>query len=192
MLRHPPRPHRYIINMKHVPYSKSDVNTNQTHVPTVTNSPVYSSLNVNSTTQLVSPPVHNIPTVNNISNQPPVLSAPTSSVNTPTTPSYLYDLLTPHLLHQHSLRTTVHDLLLPLPPETPTPIPILATLHRLFSDSPRLRSLLPSLPPPLHHHVHPLVHAPYVSRPSPMLTPLNPIPYPHHAPCHFPLVTPRV
>ena len=145
MLRHPSRPHRYITNMKHVPYSKSDVNTNQT---TVTNTPVYSSPNVNSTTQLVSPPVHNIPTVNNISNQPPVLSAPTSSVNTPTTPSYLYDLLTPHLLHQHSLRTTVHDLLLPLPPETPTPIPILATLHRLFSDSPRLRSLLPSLPPP--------------------------------------------
>ena len=175
--------------MKHVPYSKSDVNTNQTHVPTVTTSPVYSSLNVNSTTQLVSPPVHNIPTVNNISNQPPVLSAPTSSVNTPTTPSYLYDLLTPHLLHQHSLRTTVHDLLLPLPPDTSTPIPILATLHRLFSDSPRLRSRLPSLPPPLHHHVHPLANAPYVSRQSPMLTPLNPVPYLHHAPCRFLLVT---
>ena len=147
MLRHPPRPHRYIINMKHVPYSKSDVNTNQTHVPTVTNSPVNSSPNVNSTT-LASPTVHNIPTVNNTSHPPPVLYATPSSVNTPNTPSYLYDLLTPHLLHQHSLRTTVHDLLLPLSPETPTPIPILATLHRLFSDSPRLRSLLPSLPPP--------------------------------------------
>jgi hypothetical protein len=133
--------------MKHVPFSKSDVNTNQTHVPTVTNPPVYSSPNVNSTT-LASPTVHNIPTVNNTSHPPPVLYAPPSSVNTPNTPSYLYDLLTPYLLHQQSLRTTVHDLLLPLPPESPTPIPILATLHRLLSDSPRLRSLLPSLPPP--------------------------------------------
>ena len=149
MLCHPSRPHRYITNIKHVPYSKSDVNTNQTNVPTVTNTPVYSSPNVNSTTQLVSPPVHHVPTtVNNISNQPSVLYAPIRYVNTPTTPSYLYDLLTPHLLHQHSLRTTFHDLLLPLPPATPTPVPILTTLHRIFSDSPRLRSLLPLLPPP--------------------------------------------
>ena len=155
--------------MKHVPFSKSDVNNTNNTVPIVSITPVHNDPHVNP------PPQHPIvntsvnitrpPNVNNTHHpayQPP--PNPNPSINTPllhtaptghspstitlNTPAYLYDLLTPHILHQHSIRTAVYDLLLPLPPSLPTPISTLQTLHKLLSDSPRLHSLLPPLPPP--------------------------------------------
>ena len=167
--------------MKHVPFSKSDVNNTNTNVSIVPITPVNNDLHVNSPLHPAYPSKHpivntsvNITRPLNVNNthhsayQPPpnpnpsinttlLHTAPTVNTPSPTTlntPAYLYDLLTPHLLHQHSIRTAVYDLLLPL-----------------------------------HHHVLPLANAPYVSCPSPMLTPLNPVPYLHHAPCHFLLVT---
>ena len=104
-----------------------------------------------------------------------------------TTPAYLYDLLTPHILHQHSIRTAVYDLLLPLPPSSPTPISTLHTLHKLLSDSPRLHSLLPPLPPP----PTPPPRAPPRARPlrAPPISyadPTEPHPFPMPCPMSFP------
>ena len=114
--------------MKHVPYSNSDVHNTSTNVTIVTNTPIPNAIPVNTTPQLAYPPQH--PTVNTSVNntlpltviktnisiyQPPHIIQtsvnnplfPTAqTVHTPSTtplntPAYLYDLLTPHLLHQH-------------------------------------------------------------------------------------------
>ena len=121
--------------MKHVPYNNSDVNNTNTNVNIVTNTPITNALPVNTTPHLAYPPQH--PTVNTSVNN--TLPLTVHTVNTPSTtllitPTYLYDLLTPHLLHQHSFRTAVYDLLFPLPPPSPTPILTLTTLNRLLSD----------------------------------------------------------
>ena len=131
--------------MKHVPFSNSDVNNTNTNVSIVPITPVNNDLHVNSPLHLAYPSQHpivntsvNITRPLNVNNtnhsvyRPPhtlnpsvnttlLHTAPT--VNTPSTttfntPAYLYDLLTPHLLHQHSLRTVMYDLLLPLPPSS--------------------------------------------------------------------------
>ena len=149
--------------MKHVPYSNSNVNNTNTNVPIVTNTPVHNALPVNNTNHSVYPPPHTVNTsVNNL------LFPTAHTVNTPSTtplitPTYLYDLLTPHLLHQHSLRTAVHDLLLPLPPTLLTPIPTLTILH------PASTPYYPHYPRP-HYHVPPLYALLRAPPPYPMLT----------------------
>ena len=147
--------------MKHVPFSNSDVNNTNTNVSIVTNTPVNNDLHVNSPLHLAYPSQHPIVntsvnttrplnvnnTTHSVYRPPHTLNPPVNTtslhtaptVNAPSTttfntPAYLYDLLTPHLLHQLSLRTAVYDLLLPLPPSSPTPIPTLNTLHKLLSD----------------------------------------------------------
>jgi len=200
--------------MKHVPFSNSDVNNTNTNVSIVTNTPVNNDPHVNSPLHLAYLSQHpivntsvNITRPLNVNNtnhsvyRPP--HTPNPSINTtllhtaPTgnspstitlnTPAYLYDLLTPHLLHQHSIRTAVYDLLLPLPPSSPTPISTLHTLHKLLSDSPRLHSLLPPLPPP----PTPPPRAPPRARPlrAPPISyadPTEPHPFPMPCPMSFP------
>ena len=120
------------------------------------------------------PPTHvtSVNTVNRTSTNtaaPYANDAHTPATPTPT-PAHLHDLLTPHLLHQHSILSAVHALLIPLPPTAPTPLTTLHTLHRILSDSPKLLALLPHVP-----RIRPL-RAP----PPPMLTHPNPTP----SPCH--------
>ena len=69
----------------------------------------------------------------------------TLALPTPT-PTHLYDLLTPHLLHQLSTLTAVQALLTPLPPTAPTPLSTLHTLRRILADSPKLLALIPHVP----------------------------------------------
>ena len=144
--------------MKHVPSGKLTVYTTTTNVPTVINTTVNNTTSVNTQSHInnrilpVHPPPHTVnPTNSHLPNVNTILSPSVHYVdNSNTTPfitsTYLYDLLTPHLLHQHSLRTAVHDLLLPLPSTSPIPLHTLTALHRLLSDAHRLQSMLPPLP----------------------------------------------
>ena len=109
------------------------------------------------------------------------MSAPyTTDTHTPAphtpTPTYLYDLLTPHLLHQLSTLTAVQALLTPLPPTAPTPLSTLHTLHRILADSPKLLALIPHVP-----QARPL-RAPTIS----YVDPTEPHPPPMPCPLSFP------
>ena len=53
MLRHSSGPHKYITNMKHVPYSNSNVHNTNTNVTIVTNAPVHTAIPVNTTPHLL-------------------------------------------------------------------------------------------------------------------------------------------
>ena len=101
----------------------------------------------------IPPPPTNITTVNNTVHRtsnhttaPHDTDTHTPASLTPT-PTHLYDLLTPHLLHQLSTLTAVQALLTPLPPTAPIPLRTLHTLHRILSDSPKLLALIPHAPP---------------------------------------------
>ena len=61
----------------------------------------------------------------------------------PTHPATLYDLLSPKLLHQHSLLTAVQQLLQPITHLPSIPIETLTKLHATLRDSPRLMAHLP-------------------------------------------------
>ena len=81
-------------------------------------------------------------------NPPPPSPKPCTNPNPtpPLSPTQIYELLSPRLLHHQSLLTAVHDLLAPLHSSFTLPLPTLTTLHHLLSDSPHLLSLLPPLP----------------------------------------------
>ena len=68
----------------------------------------------------------------------------------PTHPATLYDLLSPKLLHQHSLLTAVQQLLQPIIHLPSIPIETLTKLHATLRDSPRLAAYLPPLPVARH------------------------------------------
>ena len=100
----------------------------------------------------IPPPPTNITTVNNTVHRtstytaaPYATDAHTPALPTPT-PTHLYDLLTPHLLHQHSTLSAVQALLTTLPPTAPTPLSTLHTLRQILSDSPKLLALIPHVP----------------------------------------------
>jgi len=144
--------------MKHVPSGKLTVYTTTTNVPTVINTTVNNATSVNTQSHINSriPPAHSPPHAVNPTNShlpnvntilcPSVHNVDNSNTTPSITSTYLYDLLTPHLLHQHSLRTAVHDLLLPLPSTSPIPLHTLTALHQLLSYAHRLQSMLPPLP----------------------------------------------
>ena len=108
------------------------------------------------------PPSTHITTVNTVHRTSNLMTAPhDTDTHTPAphipTPTHLYDLLTPHLLHQHSTLTAVQALLTPLPPTVPVPLSTLHTLHRILSDSPKLLALIPHAP-----HTRPLRAPPHL------------------------------
>ena len=61
-------------------------------------------------------------------------------------PSTLYDLLIPKLIHQHSLHTTVQQLLLPITHLTTLPVETITKLHTVLRGNPHLLTHLPPLP----------------------------------------------
>jgi hypothetical protein len=100
--------------------------------------------NINST--YITHTTHPQPHSNHHLTHPSVINVNTTDTPHTLTPADIHDLLTPHLLHQHSLLSAVHALLLPLPPTSPISLPTLNTLHRILSDSPRHIAMLPPLP----------------------------------------------
>ena len=181
--------------MKHVPIGELTVYTTTSNVHTVINAPVNSATSVNTQSHINNrlppgypPPIVNstnsyLPNVNTILS-PNVHNVDNSNIDPSITPTYLYDLLTPHLLHQHSLRTAVHDLLLPLPPMSTTPISTLTALHRLLSEAPRLHSILPPLPRPPPGT--PLRTRPMRAPPVSYADPTEPPTFPMPCPISFP------
>ena len=99
--------------------------------------------------------------VNNVDTNPPTHLPPTH-------PSTLYDLLSPNILHQHSLLTAVQQLLHPIIHLPSIPIETLAKLHATLRDSPRIASYLPPLPVARHRPPPPVLP------PSSMQTLINP------------------
>ena len=113
---------------------------------TVNTSPVNTShVNITLTSPSFPQSIHtsSVLHVNTVDTNPPTPSPPTN-------PSTLYDLLSPKLLHQHSLLTAVQQLLHPITHLPSIPIDTLAKLHAILRDSPRLASYLPPLPVARH------------------------------------------
>ena len=138
----------------YMPPSTTSVNTpttvNSSHVNTNVNNP---NAPLNS----------NVPNVNN----------PTNSSQPPTS-AQLANFIYPRLLHQHSLLTSVQNLLDPIHSSPTIPAPTLHTLHKLLHDKPRLLALLPPLP---QQHTRP-TRAPPLSYADP--TDPQPLPAPSH------------
>ena len=214
VLRHPSRPHRYLINMKHVPFSKSDVNNTNTTVSIVSITPVNNDLHVNSPLHPAYPSQHpivntsvNITRPLNVNNtnhsvyRPP--HTPNPSINTTLLLRETPPVLSPSTLPPTSTTSSPHTsytnipyglrcMTYSFPSLLHYPLPYLP--FKLYTNSSRIH--LVSTPYSRHSHClppHPHVplhaHAPYVPLLYPVLTPLNLTPSPCHAPCHFHLVT---
>ena len=139
----------------YMPPSPTPVDT-----PTIVNN-THVNTNVNNPNE---PHIATVPNVNNSTNS-----------SKPPTPAQLADLLYPRLLHQHSLLTSIQDLLDPLHPSPIIPVTTLHTTHKLLQATPHLLDLLPPLPLP---HTRP-PRAPPLSYadpndPQPLPTPCHP------------------
>ena len=179
--------------MTHVPYyPHTDPRQNWVHISSpiaapdsllplymlTSTSPVNTHTNVNSTHVNININVNtpnaplnsNVPNVNNPANS-----------SQPPTPAQIANLIYPRILHQHSLLTSVQNLLDPIHSSPTIPAPTLRTLHKLLHDKPHLLALLP---PPPHNNTP----APPVPHPCPMLTQLTPNPSLHPATPPTPLV----
>ena len=128
-----------------------NVNTTHKH----THSTIHNANHLNHLLTLHPPPpitlkdihtTHPHPHSNHHLTHPSVINVNTTDTLHTLTPADIHDLLTPHLLHQHSLLSAVHALLPPLPPTSPISLPTLNTLYRILQDSPRHIAMLPPLP----------------------------------------------
>ena len=206
--------------MKHVPFSKSDVNNTNTNVSIVPITPVNNDLHVNSPLHLAYLSQH--PIVNTSVNITRPLNVNNTNHSVYRPPHTLNPSVNTTLLH---IAPTVKTPVLPpstLPPTSTTSSPPISYINipyglrcMTYSSPFLLRHPLPYLPfvlytnsfrihpvsTPYSHHSHHLpphphvllhAHAPYVPLLYPMLTPLNLTPSPCHAPSCFHLVTPTV
>ena len=102
----------------YMPPSPTPVDT-----PTIVNN-THVNTNVNNPNE---PHIATVPNVNNSTNS-----------SKPPTPAQLADLLYPRLLHQHSLLTSIQDLLDPLHSSPIIPVTTLHTTHKLLQATPPL------------------------------------------------------